>query len=198
MNMKYRTKLVISLVGTSALVYFLVFTFFITRYRMESLEESKARLNLEVERHGYAILNDLNVDIGITRALAAVFADHEAVAANDIWNHISGNLEKVLHTTDNLLTVWGSFELHEFQPGYDKEYGRKYISAYHESEQVTSIAYNASMEGDDPSDPHTQVKQNPQEEMVEPYWYSVTEEAHNKQLITSFIAPILKGGNTSA
>lgn len=192
--MKYRTKLVISLVASSALVYFIVFAVFLTRYRIESFGEAKDRLDSEVERYGYAILNELNVDIGITRALAGTFVDHEAVPSDRIWEHITGNLKNILQSTDNLLTVWGSFELKAFQPGYEKEYGRKYISAYRKDQQVTSIAYNASMEGDHPSDQHTSVKQNPQEDMADPYWYSVTEEAHNKQYITSFVSPILKEG----
>jgi len=194
MNMKYRTKLVLSLVTTSAIVYFIVFVFFLTRYRVESLNEAKVKLDMEVERHGHAILNELNLDIGITRALARTFVDHNAVKQDLIWDHLSGALKNVLSTTEGLLTVWGSFELSEFQQGYDKSYGRKYISAFRKDEMVTSIAYNASMEGDHPSDQHTLVKQNPQEDMADPYWYSVTEEAHNKQHITSFVSPIMKEG----
>lgn len=192
--MKYRTKLVFSLVAASALVYFVVFAFFLTRYRIESFREAKERLDLEVQGYGYAILNELNVDIGITRALAGTFVDHETIPSDVVWEHISGNLKNILQSTDDILTVWGSFELNEFQPGYKKDYGRKYISAYRKDNKVTSLAYNASMEGDDPSDQHTLVKQNPQEDMADPYWYSVTEEAHNKQHITSFVSPILKEG----
>jgi len=194
MNMKYCTKLVLSLVATSALVYFIVFAFFLTRYRVESLSEATARLDMEVERHGHAILNELNLDIGITRALAKTFIEHETVQPDLIWEHVSGNFRNVLQNTSDLLTVWGSFELSEYQPGYDKTYGRKYISACRKGDEVTSLAYDASMEGDSPSDIHTLMKQNPRENMDDPYWYSVTEDGKNEQLITSFASPILKNG----
>lgn len=193
MKLKYRTKLISILVTASALVYLVVFTIFLTSYRTESFTEAKSRLDMAVEQYGNRMLSELNVDIGLTRALARSYVDHEAIAYDHLWEHASKNTQNILATSDQLLTVWVSFELKEYQPGYDKDYGRMNITSYREDGMYQSSHTLKSMNGDDPSSAHTVIKKNPGESMAEPYSYAVTGE-NQEQLITSFVSPIVKQG----
>jgi len=189
--MSYRVKIQLTILVATAIICISAFSFFIIRYQNHSVTEAKRLVNSFVLESASKIQSDLNIDIGLTRSVAYAFAGMNEIEEEKRWESLHRIISDVYSQTDEYISFWTSFELKYYQDNYDKNYGRRTLTAIRlNGEESTQDKYK-SMEGDTPGSVYANIKQSKEESVVDPYWYSITEDGLNNELITSIAIPIL-------
>lgn len=186
--------MIVILVAAFSVIYLMVFAIFLSRYRKESYQSESEQLDLEATKYGKMITSELNSDMGLIRSMSYTFGRNSMIPAKDYWAYYGKQLQSILEQTDKYLVVWASFELSHYQDRYDKSYGRSYIDVLRENGQITVSQGFKHMDGDPAGSPYTVLKQTPEESLSEPYWYSLSHDDKNKELITSLVVPTMDNG----
>lgn len=191
--MKYRTRIQLSVLGATALIYAGAMGFFIYRYTNHTTKEAFRLVDTAVREKAQEVQASLNIDIGVSRSLAYAFRGYKEMEEEgrmDIYKNMLLNVQK---NTPEYISVWSSFELSAFQSGYEKDYGRLTISAYKLGGDYGVTEVYKNMDGDEVGSSYYNLKQSKEEAIINPYWYSISEDGKNNTLITSVSVPILDG-----
>lgn len=191
--MKYRNRIQLSVLGATALIYAGAMGFFIYRYTNHTTREAFRLVDTAVREKAQEVQASLNIDIGVSRSLAYAFRGYRDVNESHRMDTYQSMLLSVQKNTPEYISVWTSFELSAFQSGYDKDYGRLSVSAYHLGNEFGINQVYKNMEGDVEGTSYYDLKHSKEEAIINPYWYSVTEDGKNNTLITSVSVPILDG-----
>lgn len=188
--MKYKTRLQLTILGITALIYSVSFTVFIFRYNSHAVREVKEKLISRVQMDANKIEAALNIDFGICRSLAASYKAFYPTDESLRWDYYKMIIKDQYYATKDYLSFWSSFELQYFQKGYEKNYGRRTITALEFNNKFTIYDLFKNMDGDIPGSSYAYIKSCNCEVINDPYFYSITEDGKNLKLITSVSIPI--------
>jgi len=191
--MKYRNRIQLSVLGATALIYAGAMGFFVYRYTNHTTKEAFRLVDTAVREKAQEVKASLNIDIGVSRSLAYAFRGYRDVDESHRMDTYMSMLLSVQKNTPEYISVWTSFELSAFQSGYDKDYGRLSVSAYKLGNEFGITQVYKNMEGDEEGTSYYDLKHSKEESIINPYWYSITEDGKNNTLITSVSVPILDG-----
>lgn len=191
--MKYRSKLQLSILSASILIYAIALGYFLIRYTNQTTQEAKRLVNAFVREKAQNVQSTLSVDVGLSRSLAYTLKGYEILNESIRWDVYKNILMNIHNKTPDYVSVWASFELNAYQKGYTKGYGRRVLTAYTVEGQEGVLDQYKNMEGDIQGSSYYQIKLSKQETIEDPYFYSITGDGKNNILMTSVTVPILKG-----
>ncbi|MGV8829612.1 MAG: methyl-accepting chemotaxis protein [Breznakibacter sp.] len=187
--MSYRSKMIGVLVSAFAMVYLVVFVVFVMRYRQEAYGKAVEHVNNVGVIYANEIMASLNQDFATARVLANAQAGYQQLKPSQYWDYYNGLLEQIYLNNRQYLSVWGSFEYQTYQPAYSYDYGRRILEVHALDGQIEKAALERNMTGDEPGSKYFNLKQNRKEFLTEPYWYSISQDDKNMELISSILVP---------
>jgi methyl-accepting chemotaxis protein len=194
-DLKYREKTLFTILGISSLIYVVIFSFFFVRFRDESRSNAIKYVDEVASAYSNRITAELQVDVGISRALAYSFLGYRSIKQSERWRIYKSMLQEVIKKTPDYVSVWASYEYSAFDSTYKKSYGRKSFTALRMDGRYEFTDLDKNMDGDIVGSSYHSIKQAKREWIDEPYFYSLTQDGKNEVLLTSICVPILENGN---
>lgn len=194
-NLKYREKTLYTILGISSLIYVVIFAFFFVRFKDESRSNAIKYVDEVASAYSNRITAELQVDVGISRALAYSFLGYRSIKQSERWRIYKSMLQEVIKKTPDYVSVWASYEYSAFDSTYKKSYGRKSFTALRMDGRYDFTDLDKNMDGDIVGSNYHSIKQAKREWIDEPYFYSLTQDGKNEVLLTSICVPILENGN---
>jgi PAS domain S-box-containing protein len=136
--------------------------------------------------------SELELDLGFSRSLAhALIGFHklDSITRDSIYFNIVKNQ---VENNPRYISVWYNFEFFATKPNYDKNYGRRSISAYLKNGFSQILAENKNLTGDILTSGYYKAKSSNQELVLNPYYYRF--DGVNDILVTSICVPIRLNG----
>ncbi|RPH33652.1 MAG: methyl-accepting chemotaxis protein [Bacteroidales bacterium] len=193
-KLKYRERTILAILGASSIIYITVLTIFFIRFKNESYSSSLKLVDEVADSYADKISSELNVDIGISRSLAYSFLGYKSIKQSDRWDIYKAMLLEVIKKTPEYVSTWGSYEFSAYDIFYKKNFGRKMLTAFSLNNQYIVTELDRNMDGDIVGSTYNSIKQNKQEWVDEPYFYSLTQDGKNEVLLTSICVPIMESG----
>ncbi|TAJ12879.1 methyl-accepting chemotaxis protein [Marinilabiliaceae bacterium JC017] len=190
--MKYRTKIQLSILSATVIIYVGALGYFLWRYTSQTTQESKRLVNAFVRESAQEIRGTLNVDFGIARSLAYTIKSYKSLDESQQWNVFSTIISNIHKNTGEYVSVWSGLELKVFQSDFDKPQGWRSLTSYKVGDEFGTTDQLINLDGNKPSE-YDRMAKSRQEAIWNPYWYSLTEDGDNNVLVTSVCVPILEG-----
>lgn len=187
--MKFRSRTFTVLVTLFAIAYVSIFVVLIQRYRTEAYNHAADKVVVAGEKSISEVETSLYQDYATARGLAHTMLSRHNISPSNYWDHYAELLDNVFNKNREYLGVWFSFEYKSFLPGYTKDYGRRLVAVQNVNGKKEPIWLERNLQGDDLGSTYYAVKQFKKEVLVEPYWYSVTQDDKNMQLISTITIP---------
>jgi PAS domain S-box-containing protein len=189
-KMRIRTKMLvyilITTIGVLAIIGFYI------QYRTYKMAMNNAQVIAKsyAEKVANQIKSELELDLGFSRSLAHSLQGYhkiDSITRDSIYFDIAKNL--VSHNP-RYISVWYNFEYFAIIPNYDKNYGRKSVSAFMEHGHSKILIEHKNVSGDIITSGYYKAKSSNQEIILDPYLY--TFDGVNDYLVTSICVPIRK------
>lgn len=193
-TLKYKEKIILSILGTSAIIYIAVLTVIYIRFSRDAYTNALKIVDESARTNAYEITSELQTDVGISRALAYSFANYRNIEESKRWATYHAMLTNVIKNSPNYLSVWTSFELSTYTSSHTAEYGRKLMATIRLNGDFKETEVFKNMDGDIVGSSYHNIKLSKKETIDEPYLYSVTEDGQNEKLLTSISVPIIENG----
>ncbi len=192
MNFRIQTKLLVYILPTSLLIYIIAFGYLSYNDHKLAINESKELADNYAEKYANYIMMQLNGDMNITRTLVQSFHNYEWVFNNNIQEQYFSTIENVLANNPQFHNAAINFELGAIDKSYKKAYGRVRYIFYKEKGLINRRIDTLETGGDNVGGAYFDMKINPREDLSEPYWFSISGNKEDEELISSISIPILK------
>lgn len=178
-------KILLTVIGTSFIVFFLAIGFIAIKTRENSLRDGVASMTLVAEKNAVQIKSSLEKDLFIARTLSNSIQSHKLLPVKK-WKEVFANMyEETLKNNPEILSVWDSWELNYIDSSYTKEYGRYECLYWRENGQIKHTSGLNSLTGDSPD--YARIKKEKTESLEDPYFYSYESNKLDQFLMTSII-----------
>ena len=193
LRMRIQTKMLVYVLASSAII--LAGIGFYIQYRTYRM----AMNNAEVIAKSYAekvanqAKSELELDLGFSRSLAhAFYSFHklDSVLRDSIYFDI---IKNQVEQNPRYISVWYNFEFYAIKPNYDKNYGRRSVSAYLKHGASHVLVENKNVAGDIITSGYYKAKISNQEILLDPYFYRY--DGVNDIMVTSLCVPIRQNGD---
>ena len=200
--MKLRTKVYLSVLGVSFIIYIVVFAFVAnttyTTTKKEAEEYALTATRLAALQMKDKLENAISSNRAVAQLLQGMLLDKSF--DRNVWHSINRNF---IRYNPQVLSAWGVSNSNELdgddakrQPGYGTNSSGRFTGGWYWSggellEQIGS-------EEDIQSDYYLQPLQRNKETVIEPYYYSYTESDTDQILMTSVVTPIIANNKTVA
>ncbi|MGE0077843.1 MAG: methyl-accepting chemotaxis protein [Bacteroidales bacterium] len=193
-TLKYKEKIILTILGTSAIIYISVLSIIYTRFSHDVYENALKIVDETARTSAYEVTSELQTDIGISRSLAYSLLNYRNVEETKRWPTYHAMLTNIIKNSPNYISVWTSFELNTYTSNYKAEYGRKLLATIRLNGEFKETEVLKNMDGDIVGSSYHNIKLSKKETIDEPYLYSVTEDGQNEKLLTSISVPIIENG----
>jgi len=190
--MKINTKILLAILTTSFFIFALTIGILTWRAKKKAYTDAIALADAYAERYANEISSQLNIDFGVSRALAKSFLSYhnfEPEVRQDMYNAI---LLSVAENSPEYLSVWASWELNTYKQGWYKPYGRLRATTYYDNGGLSLQLDTLNTEGDAINSVYFQLKLAKKESVIEPYFYTYNKV--DTLLETSIAVPIVEAG----
>ncbi len=190
-KMRIRTKMMVFVMITSILVFFIVGLFVTIRINRIAYDDAIKIAQGEVKKTANGIKAELDLDLGFTRALAHslyIFPKYDSTQLDSIFFNIVKN--QALYNP-RYMTVWYSLEYWSFVPGYSKTYGRRSITAYMKNGVPMIQIEHKNIYGDILTSEYYKSKKCDCELVIDPYVFQIEGV---DVLATTISIPVRKNG----
>lgn len=191
-KLKYREKIILAILGASAIIYATIFSIIYIKFSNEAHESAFRIVDATADANANKIASELQVEVVKSRTLAYSFLGYRETEESSRWEIYKAMLTENAIKSPECTSVWASFELSAYTSGYKANYGRKYFNIYRLNNSIKQTELFRNLDGDVVGSSYYNYKQNKKENIDEPYLYSLTEDGKNEILITSICVPILE------
>lgn len=183
------------IMGATALLYIVIFSYVGIRLNDESLKES-IRL---ADSYAVQKANDINArmqeDLSITRSMAIILSDYAHLPADTRYEMQKSLMTSILKRYKGYDAIWMNWELGAIDPEWNLPYGRKRITYFRKGGEIRETIEVIDTDGNDLIGDYYRMKADLNEEMAEPYLSEDYESgSSNGYFITSPCVPIMKDG----
>ena len=190
--MKIRTKMLVYVLATSAII--LVGIGFFFQYRTYRMAMNNARIIAKsfAEKAANQTRSELELDLGFSRALAQSMYGYyklDSVTRDSIYFTMVRNQ---VEQNERYMSVWYNLEYSATKPNYSKNYGRRSISAYMQNGYSQILIEHKNVQGDVETSGYYKSKSTNSETILDPYPY--TYDGVTEFLVTSICVPIRHEG----
>ncbi len=184
-------KMLFSILIVSVLIYTISFGYIIINLRQKTFDDATQLVNTQAREYANLVTKDLNYDFDLTRGMGWAFQGFENVEfelLDDFYNEI---LITYLEKNPNFFSTWVSWELNAILPDYDLPYGRVRHAFFRDNDRIDYMLDTLELDGDDETSLYYQIKQNKEETITEPYWFTYTGREDDMVLEVSPCIPLL-------
>jgi len=191
-NLKYKEKIILSILGASTVIYIAIFSIIYIRFSNEAHDSALKVVDESANANANKISSTLQVDIGISRALAYSILGYKNIEESERLKIYHSMLGEIIKKSPEYISVWTSFELSAFTSNHKENYGRRLLATIRLNDKYKDTDVLKNMTGDIVGSSYYNIKQSKRESIDEPYLYSVTEDGQNEKLLTSISVPIIE------
>lgn len=177
--MRLKTKMLLSILLTTSLIYVGAIGFISTRYRSMALRNAQELADATVREYANSVETSLNEDMAVARAMAQAFTGYKSLTPELRESIYDEFLEHILMSNQRYFAVFLQWEIGAIDPGYTKPYGRVrkaaswvYEDAGSGSRQIRWVIDTLDTTGDDTAGIYYQVKSTGYEIITNPYFYA--------------------------
>lgn len=192
-RMKIRVKLLLSVVFITAIAYVISIGYTVNKLRTKSLRDAFEIADLNARESAELIRGYLNYDMDASRAMVQIFRDFRKIPQKQRVDFFKRTIHALALENPEFISVWGSWEINAIDSTYKKPYGRYRYTYYWEDEMLKYKEETLDTEGDNTAGGYYKVKVSKMETMIDPYWFSYTQES-KPILEASTAVPLLENG----
>ncbi|MEP2026575.1 methyl-accepting chemotaxis protein [Reichenbachiella sp.] len=182
------------IMGATALLYIVIFSYVGFKLKDESLKESIKLADSYAIQKSNNINARMQEDLSITRSMAVILSDYADLPADTRYEMQKSLMTSILKKYKSYDAIWMSWELSAIDPDWILPYGRRRITYFRNGDQIGETIETIDTDGKDLTGDYYRMKANLNEEMAEPYLsLDYEDESSNGYLITSPCVPIMKG-----
>jgi len=190
-RLKIRTKLLLSILTVTAIVYASSLGYLSFKLQDISLKRSKDLADAYARENANLTKANLNVDMDMTRGLAHTFSGIKSIPKNQQRADIIRALNGVAIENPGFLSVWVNFELSTLDSNYKKGFGRSRITFWWENGELKQKEEILNTDGDNTESAYYKMKVSKQETVLDPYLF--TYLAGGKPILeTSVCVPLVE------
>ena len=182
--MRLKTKMLLSILITTIVIYTGALGFISTRYRSMALRNAEELASATAREYASSVERTLNEDMAVARTMARVFTGYQNLTNRERERIYTEFLEDILINNPRYIAVFLQWELSAVDPEYDRSYGRvRYAASWTPAEErkadkrIRWIIDTLDTAGDDTAGIYYRVKSTGTELITNPYFYSYTIEA---------------------
>lgn len=182
------------IMGATALLYIVIFSYVGVKLNDESLKESiKLADSYAVQK-----ANDINArmqeDLSIARSMAVILSDYAALPTDTRYEMQKSLMTSILNKYKSYDAIWVNWELSAIDPEWAMPYGRQRTTYFRKNGEIRETIEVVDTDGGNLTGDYYRIKKDLNEEMAEPYGAEDYETGKsNGYLITSPCVPIMNG-----
>jgi len=188
---RLQSKMLLLLVGISAIVYLVVFVFIIKSIQNDNLQDAHKYVNTLVKETARSFEDQLNQELSITKTLAEAFRAFNNITQKD-WIDLQNRMvSDVLKEHHNIKSLWVNWDLSKIDKT-GKSQGRLRCTFYWENDVLKYRQDTVTF--DNLSSKSLWVTRNIKgNTILEPYYWKYTNADQVKIPMTSLVSPISYG-----
>lgn len=189
-KMKIRSKLLLSVLGSVALIYTIAILFISVKTKNNAYADATKFVDAYISEQAKIAETEFNKDMSLVRTLAQAFSNHNKLPKGERERIVRNIYEGVFINNSQIYALWDSWELYAIDSTYDKTYGRFVENYWRDNESIKNDQEYKNLDGD--SGDYLRIKTEQKESAEEPYFYSFSGNKEDEILMTSFISPIFE------
>lgn len=190
-KLKIRTKLLLSILTVTAIVYTTLMGYMSVKLQSLALKDAKEIANASARENANLTKANINVDMNMTRGLAHAFSKIKEIPKNQQIPTIKRALEGIALENPEFLSVWVNFEVKTLDSSYSHDYGRQRYTFWWENKELRYKEEVLNLDGDNVTGAYYQMKVSKEETVLDPYWFSYLEGS-KPILETSVCVPVIE------
>ena len=192
-RMKIRSKLLLFVLLITSISYAITIGYQIYKLQDISLRDAYEKADLSAQKSASLVATQLNHDMDLSRALTHSMHNFREIPEKIRKDVFVDILYGIALNNPDILSVWGSWELNALDSSYNKPYGRHRFTYFRESGELKYQEAMLNLDGDDIGSSYHNIKLSKQETMIDPYWFTYTDESA-QMLEASTAIPLLEDG----
>ncbi|RPH30523.1 MAG: HAMP domain-containing protein [Bacteroidales bacterium] len=187
-KLKIRQKILLYILSASALLYVVAIGYIVVDSRRGLLNESLNNSKLSTKLAASDVKLFFEKDLSLIRGLSNAFSIYNSMPTEK-WQKLWVDMYvPVLKAHPHIYTLWDSWEMNSFVPGYDKPYGRIAHTVTRSGSEITWNRETRSLTGD--PERYGNFKKDAIEAIWEPYYDEFIFGNMERRLMTSLGSPI--------
>lgn len=192
-KLKIRVKLLLSVILVTAAVYVVSLGYLVNKLRTISLRDAYEKADLHARENAGVVRTNLNYDMDVSRTMVHIFNDFRKIPQKQRADWFKKVIHGIAVQNPEFISVWGSWEINALDSTYKKPFGRHRYTYYWEEGELKYKEETLDTEGDNTAGGYYKVKISKQETMIDPYWFSYTE--NSKPILEASTAiPLIENG----
>lgn len=190
--MKLNAKILTLILTTSVIIFVSTIGYVSVMFRDKAFKDATKLADAYAREYANLVKAELNVDMDISRTISQAFLGYREIPPlqrQQIYNDI---LKNIFIENPGYLSVWTSYELSAFKPGYTKDYGRARTEVHKFYDRVVISEDTLDLDPSNLSGTYYEIKNAAEETMTDPYFYSYTRKKEDEILMASVAAPIME------
>jgi len=202
-NFKLKTRLILYILSVTMVIYTISFAIIISRMREANYSDATKLADSYAAQYANLAKVTLNSYLHSTKTITKVFENYKETPEEFRRKIFSDILKVTLEGNSEYLSVWSIWETNSID-GLDDKYKNKVGSTilgnfryefYKQGQQIKLSDYIEQDSSEVLSGKlYSNVKNNKQEIIVDPYYYSYSRKKEEEVLITNIVTPILVNG----
>jgi methyl-accepting chemotaxis protein len=187
-TLKLRTKMLVLLIGSSAIVYSIVFYLIISSVKNVSLKDSRTHVSTVIKESAKGIENQINNELIVTKTLAESYSRLVELPMGERENLQKQMLQDVFTEHPNFSSLWVHWDL----LAYDKVAKNKLrlrTKYFREGDKILFMQDTATFEGLSENSLWN-INDTRRTSILEPYFFSYRNNGQKDQM-TSLVSPIV-------
>ena len=193
--MKIKTKLLVYILATSILIYFIAITYITIKSGNLARNQVTNVANTKASESANLIKSKIDVYLNICATLAETAEEFDIIPYKHMDTLFLETQKNVLEKHPEFKAVATSFELQAIDTSWDKNYGRLLKGWYRDENNIINpITNRLNLNGDEPGSNYYKMKTSGQSMVLDPELYSPTGKTEDQYLNTNISVPIMKNG----
>lgn len=189
MRLKIRQKILLYIMTVSVLLYVVAIGYILMESRKVIIGDAYNYARVSSSESARKIEKFFEKDLALVRTLANAYSIYKTMPTEQ-WQKLFVQMyNPVLKPNTHIYSLWDSWEMYGFVPGYNKEYGRIAHTLWREGGEIKFNSETRSMNGDPQL--YGFFKKNAVEAIWDPYFDVFVSGKAERKLMTTLGAPVL-------
>ncbi len=193
-DMTIRKKMMLLIVSISVGIYIASFGYLSLFMRQSAYRQASEYAQSQAGEYANLVTSEIITDFSLSRGLGWALQNFRDIPLEELEQTISPLLYEYLSRNPNFYSTWVSLELNGLLPDYDLPHGRVRYTWVRQNGRMIFQRDTLNLDGDDPGSLYYEIKQNMEETITNPYFYSYTGREEDQVLEVSPCIPIIING----
>ncbi|MEA2041359.1 MAG: cache domain-containing protein [Bacteroidota bacterium] len=190
MRLSIQRKLMVSILGTVVVVYFVAFAYIFTVMENEAHNNSVELTKHLAVTYANSVRSKLNKDFAVTSSFAASMSQYPELDAELRDKIYRPAIKKLVTDNTPYISVWYSWELNAIDPNYNKSFGRVRNSYFRQGNRNSFRIDSLELDGEALGSTYYNLKMSPRPILVNPYYDNYTGRVGDSVQMTTIAIPI--------